>query len=134
MVSTATARTLTSILEGVVERGTGSHAAVPGFRVAGKTGTTRRHTTGKGYTAKTYVASFAGFAPSDDPRAALVVVVYSPQSSIYGGAIAAPTFSRIMTDTLAHLRVPAAGSDVVLLPDRGAPHGARAASTAGGSP
>jgi cell division protein FtsI (penicillin-binding protein 3) len=106
VVSSATARVLTEMLEGVVERGTGTKAAVPGYRMAGKTGTARKVIPGHGYSRSEFVASFVGFAPVTDPRIAGIVVLDTPRGGMYyGGLVAAPVFSRILADALAHLRV-----------------------------
>jgi cell division protein FtsI (penicillin-binding protein 3) len=106
-VSERTARTMTGILEGVVARGTGTRAAVPGYRLAGKTGTAQKVVPGQGYSHSQFVASFAGFGPVDSPRLAGVLVLDSPSGgAYYGGQVAAPAFGRIMADALAYLRVP----------------------------
>ena len=103
------ARDVTEMLERVVRRGgTGTRAAVPGYRVAGKTGTVRKSEAG-GYSEDRYLALFAGFAPASDPRLAVVVVVDEPGGdAYYGGQIAAPIFSRIMA---AGLRLTGAAPD-----------------------
>ncbi len=107
VVSDRTARTLAGILEGVVARGTGTKAAVPGYRLAGKTGTAQKVVPGQGYSHSQFVASFAGFGPVDSPRLAGVLVLDSPSGgAYYGGQVAAPAFGRIMADALAYLRVP----------------------------
>jgi cell division protein FtsI (penicillin-binding protein 3) len=105
----ATARAIASMLETAVEQGTGRRAAVPGYRVAGKSGTAQKPlASGRGYSLDEYVASFAGFAPAGAPRVVLLVVVDSPRGrGYYGGEVAAPVFARIMTEALRHLRVPA---------------------------
>ncbi len=115
VMKTETARTLTDLLEGVVQRGTGRSARVPGYRIAGKTGTSRKLVEGIGYTSDHY-ASFAGFGPVRNPRLALLVVVDSPRSgSIYGGEIAAPAFGRIMSEAFRHLRIPPDQESMVML-------------------
>jgi cell division protein FtsI/penicillin-binding protein 2 len=130
VVSEVTASTVTSMLEGVIERGTGAQAAVPGYRVAGKTGTSRIHVENRGYVGGHW-ATFAGFAPSDTPRLALAVRLESPKSSIYGGSTAAPVFSRVMAEALAYLRVPPRGDRIVLLPRTGGSDVRPASSTGG---
>jgi len=95
------------MMVGVTESGgTGEQAAIPGFRVAGKTGTAQKADplTG-GYSHDKRVASFMGFAPADHPRIAALVVVDEPTSSPYGGVVAAPAFARIAEATLRYLRV-----------------------------
>jgi cell division protein FtsI/penicillin-binding protein 2 len=107
VVSTRTAHTLASILEGVVVRGTGKAAAVPGYRIAGKTGTAQKVAPGGGYSDSDYVASFGGFGSVRSARVAGLVMLDSPEGDAHsGGAVAAPTFGRIMADALAYLRVP----------------------------
>ena len=94
-------RAVTGMLERVVQAGgTGSRAAVPGYRVAGKTGTVRKSEAG-GYSEDRYQAYFAGFAPASDPRLAAVVVVDEPRGEeYYGGQVAAPVFGRVMAAAL----------------------------------
>lgn len=92
-------------LEGVVEDGTGGKAAVPGYRVAGKTGTAKVATAG-GY-GKDYVGTFAGFAPVSNPRFAMVVIINEPHgSAYYGGSVAGPTFAEVMNSALQMYNVP----------------------------
>jgi cell division protein FtsI (penicillin-binding protein 3) len=94
------------MLEAVVEGdGTGTLAKIPGYRVAGKTGTARKPPYDK--PPYKYVASFAGFAPADHPSLAAIVVLDEPRSNVYGGQVAAPVFARIMQYALAVQRVPA---------------------------
>lgn len=106
VVSKSTARQLCGILEKVVSNGTGANAYLEGYRVAGKTGTAQKAGKG-GYIQGKYVASFGGFAPADDPRIAVLVIIDEPQPGPhYGGEIAAPIFQNIMRDTLRYLNVP----------------------------
>ncbi len=106
VISTRTATEMRYILEKVVREGTGKAAAVPGYRVAGKTGTAKKpKVNGKGYSSK-YVASFVGFAPAENPKLAAIVVVDEPKGAIYGGVVAAPAFSQIMEFSLKHLKIP----------------------------
>ncbi len=97
-----TARRLTAILTGVVERGTGRRAAIAGVPVAGKTGTAQKIVEGT-YSHSRFYASFIGFAPADDPRVAAVVVFDEPHPSHYGGTVAAPVFREVVADTLHYL-------------------------------
>lgn len=79
-----------------IGEGTGLNARVPGFPVAGKTGTAQRpYEGGRGYEAGSYVSSFAGFIPANDPKYVIFVMLDKPQKNYYGGAAAAPVFSRI---------------------------------------
>ena len=105
VVSPQTVRQVRSILNAVVSaEGTGSRAEVPGYTIAGKTGTVRK-SSGNGYEKK-YIAIFAGMAPASDPRLVLVVLVNEPsKGAYYGGEVAAPVFSRIMGGTLRLLNI-----------------------------
>ncbi len=117
VLSARTARVLTEILRGVVEEGTAEKARVEGYAIAGKTGTARKHVTGRGYSRTAYYASFGGFAPADAPRISGLVVLDSPRGSMfYGGQTAAPTFARILEQALPYLRVPPDGDRTVPLP------------------
>jgi cell division protein FtsI (penicillin-binding protein 3) len=104
VVSAAAADAVNGMLQKVVAdpAGTGSKAAIRGYAVAGKTGTARKAP----YDSGEYNASFAGFAPADNPRLAAIVVMDSPQGSIYGADAAAPVFQQIMQFALTHERVP----------------------------
>jgi cell division protein FtsI (penicillin-binding protein 3) len=99
-------RELTGMLEAVVTtEGTGVRAAVPGYRVAGKTGTAWKSIAG-GYAQDRYMSVFAGFAPATRPRLAIVVVIDEPSGGIYyGGDVAAPVFSTVMAGALRLLAV-----------------------------
>ena len=106
-VSPATARTLTAIMEGVVTSGTGTKAAIPGFRVAGKTGTAQKVDPRTGtYSSALSIGSFVGFVPADAPRLAIIVVVDEPQGEAWGGVVAAPVFRRVGEQVLTYLGVP----------------------------
>jgi cell division protein FtsI (penicillin-binding protein 3) len=106
VVSAATAEQMSTMLEAVVAGGTGTKAQIPGYRVAGKTGTARKPPYLK--PPYKYVTSFAGFAPANDPHLAAIVVLDEPQKgSISGGQLAAPVFARLMQYALAVERVPA---------------------------
>jgi cell division protein FtsI (penicillin-binding protein 3) len=106
VVSSATARTVTDMLTQVVSGGTGACGAIPGYTVAGKTGTSRKPLNTGGYSKQT-MASFIGFAPAEAPRVATIVVLDSPQGAqIYGGRAAAPVFAEITGSALRTLRVP----------------------------
>ena len=109
VISAQTAKTVSGMLEGVVnEGGTGTSAAVDGYRVAGKTGTAQKvDPATHGYSAKKRTASFVGFVPLEKPRLTILVVVDEPTTSPYGGVVAAPAFSAIAQQTLCYLKVPA---------------------------
>ncbi|MDN5516396.1 penicillin-binding protein 2 [Ectopseudomonas composti] len=97
------AKTLQGMLQQVIEAPRGVfRAQVPGYHVAGKSGTARKTNSGaKGYQTNSYRSLFAGFAPAQDPRIALVVVIDEPgKGAYYGGLISAPVFSRVMAGSL----------------------------------
>jgi len=101
------ARQTASLLEKVVLKGTGRNAFVAGYRVAGKTGTAQVVGKGGGYVSGRYVASFAGFAPVDDPCVSALVMIAEPQGGLYyGSQVAAPVFASVVRDTLHYLQVP----------------------------
>jgi cell division protein FtsI (penicillin-binding protein 3) len=101
VVSVETAATLTSFFEGVVERGTATTAKIPGTRIAGKTGTSRRFVNGK-YAEKEYTASFVGYFPADDPQVVCLVMLDNPNGiSYYGGTTSAPIFREIISRVIA---------------------------------
>jgi cell division protein FtsI (penicillin-binding protein 3) len=116
-ISAKTAHELTGILEGVVATGTGSRAAVPGYRVAGKTGTAQKidPRTGR-YSPILFVGSFAGYVPAEDPRLAMVVVIEEPQTHAWGGVVAAPVFKKIAEQVLPYLGVPPSDATQLVSP------------------
>ncbi len=101
------ARALVKMLEAVVaEGGTAPQAAVPGYRVAGKTGTAKKSVKG-GYADDRYLALFVGMAPATDPRLVMAVLINEPRGKeFYGGKVAAPVFSRVMSGALRILNIP----------------------------
>ncbi|MFT6874284.1 MAG: cell division protein FtsI (penicillin-binding protein 3) [Granulosicoccus sp.] len=100
VIDASIAKEVQVMLESVVTKGTGKRAQVPGYRVAGKTGTSHRSQEG-GYAENRYIAVFAGFAPVSDPRLAVVVVVKDPKAGQhYGGVVAAPVFADVMSQGL----------------------------------
>jgi cell division protein FtsI (penicillin-binding protein 3) len=114
VVRVATARTVRSMLESVVsDEGTAPMAAIPGYRVAGKTGTADRpnpapHPRSKPY--KGYTSSFIGFAPADNPSIVVAVILDNPRNGHYGGVLAGPVFKSVMTYSLEHFRIPPTGA------------------------
>lgn len=101
VISAETAAEMRIMLEAVVERGTGGAAVVPGYRVGGKTGTTKKYLTqAQEYSDDQVVASFIGMAPIDDPKVVVAVVLDSPQDFASGGRGAAPVFSEVMLAAL----------------------------------
>jgi cell division protein FtsI (penicillin-binding protein 3) len=112
VISEATARQVTNLLQGVVTRGTGKAAAVEGYTVAGKTGTAQKFDAALGkYSPEKFIASFVGYLPADQPRATILVSIDEPQVGVaWGGVAAAPLFSVIAQQTMRYLRVPPEGS------------------------
>ncbi len=109
VISSQTAAEVRTMLEGVLAPGgTASEVSVPGYQLAGKTGTASKIDPATGeYSNSAYVASFIGFAPALHPKLLCAVVVDEPQAgSIYGGTVAAPAFGQIMSFALPYLRIP----------------------------
>jgi cell division protein FtsI (penicillin-binding protein 3) len=106
VLSRRTARDVSAMLEGVLAAGgTAPEAQVPGYTLAGKTGTAEKAENGT-YSKTDFVASFIGFAPARNPRLLVSVMVDEPRGDIYGGTVAAPAFERIMEFALPYLRIP----------------------------
>lgn len=107
VLSPGTAKRVTKILEGVVsEKGTGPRAAIDGYTVAGKTGTSQKvDPKTKRYSWKNYVAIFVGFAPLDNPRMVILVMIDEPRGAIYGGTVAGPVFREVGAWTLNNLHI-----------------------------
>ncbi|MGW6457965.1 peptidoglycan D,D-transpeptidase FtsI family protein [Streptomyces sp. NPDC055078] len=118
VVSEETARTLGTMLESVVgdEEGTGTKARIPGYRVAGKTGTANRVDPKLGRY-RGYTASFAGFAPADKPRITVYCAIQNPtKGSYFGGQICGPIYQKVMEFSLKTLKVPPTGQKPARLP------------------
>ncbi len=118
VTSEKTAKTLARMLESVVddEEGTGTKARIPGYRVAGKTGTANRvdPATGKYHG---YTSSFAGFAPADKPRVTVYCAIQNAtEGSYFGGQICGPIYKQVMEFALKTLQVPPTGADPANLP------------------
>ncbi len=94
------------MLQNVVLDGTGTLAQVPGYHVAGKTGTAAKPDSQGGYSDSRYVASFVGYVPASRPRLVVLVAVDEPRGAIWGGVVAAPAFKEIMQQTLQYLSAP----------------------------
>jgi cell division protein FtsI (penicillin-binding protein 3) len=110
VVSAATASTLRTMLEGVVSAdGTAPEATIPGYRVAGKTGTAQRYDPACGCY-RGYTGSFIGMAPADDPQLIVAVTLQGPVNGYYGGTVAAPVFKDVMTYALAKMAIPPTGT------------------------
>jgi cell division protein FtsI (penicillin-binding protein 3) len=116
VISSLTAAEMRQMLQGVVLHGTGRKALLEGYSSAGKTGTAQKVDPATGAYSKTkYVASFAGFAPINDPQIAVVVILDSAVGLHQGGQVSAPVFQRITQQVLEYLHVP---HDVQLPPSR----------------
>jgi cell division protein FtsI (penicillin-binding protein 3) len=107
VIAAGVAGQVRTMLEGVLAPGgTASEVSVPGYTLAGKTGTAEVAEDGN-YSETKYVASFIGFAPAQNPRLLVAVIVDQPQGDIYGGSVAAPAFGKIAGFALPYLGVPA---------------------------
>ena len=93
-------------MEGVVARGTGKKAAVPGFKAAGKTGTAQKLLPNGTYSHDQFIASFVGFVPYDEPKVVIAVSIDEPHPIYYGGEVAAPAFSMLASKILAYWQIP----------------------------
>ena len=116
VVSAETAKTVREMLEGVVsEDGTARSMQIPGYRVAGKTGTANRYdqATG-GYSG--YTSSFMGMAPAEKPAFVMAVSIHDPKTSTYGSVVAGPVFKKVMTYALANNKVPPSTTNPPKLP------------------
>jgi cell division protein FtsI/penicillin-binding protein 2 len=102
------------LLEAVVLEGTGQSAAVPGYRLAGKTGTAQKAVPGHGYRDGLHVSTFVGFGPLPHPEVAVIVVMDEPTHGHFAAEVAAPVWSQLMATALRILRIPAAGREVTL--------------------
>jgi cell division protein FtsI/penicillin-binding protein 2 len=107
VITAKTASAVSKMLEGVLAPGgTAPEATVPGYVLAGKTGTAQKPDGKGGYSDTKFVASFVGFAPARNPRLLVAVMVDEPQGDIYGGSVAAPAFQKIVSFALPYLRIP----------------------------
>lgn len=123
VVGSEAAATTSYVLRTAVSVGSGKRAEVPGYDIAGKTGTAQLVENGR-YSHSKMVTSFAGFAPKDDPKMAALLVLWEPQGAFYGGIIASPVFARLATKALPYLgverkAVAASGRKQVAVPDVG---------------
>ena len=137
-IESATDKTLVNLLEQVVSTGGGGKAKVKGYRIAGKTGTAQKIREEElGYQEGRYIASFCGFAPVENPRLTMLVMIDDPYGTFYGGQIAAPVAGRIFSQIFRYLRIepsdtPAANEDEDTPEDLG--EGDAAGSSAAQSP
>lgn len=107
VISESTSKTVLSMMEQVVSEGTGRNAYIPGYRVAGKTGTSEKLTVDG-----EYIASFVGCAPANDPKIAVLIVIDEPQGEVHGGgAIAAPVAGSVIEQTLKYMNIEPAYTD-----------------------
>jgi cell division protein FtsI/penicillin-binding protein 2 len=113
-ISSQTATRLSHILETAVQSGTGKRAKLVGYRVAGKTGTSQKidPQTG-GYSSSDVIASFAGFAPVDQPCLTMLVVIDEPEVGKWGGKIAAPVFGNVAKRVLPHMGILPGGAQLI---------------------
>ena len=120
-ISPSVAATMNTMLQQVVLDGTGTNAIIPGYSVAGKTGTATMPYPGRDQLLSgDYNASFVGFAPANAPVLSMIVVIERPQTTIYGGAVAAPIFQEVMSYALHHYNIPSNGTMVKPLKGAGA--------------
>jgi cell division protein FtsI (penicillin-binding protein 3) len=106
IVSRTVSERMLGMLKGVVVEGTGREAAIPGYTVAGKTGTAAKIDSDGRYSTSRYVASFIGLVPATKPRLVIMVMVDEPRGNFYGGVVAAPAFREIARFNLQHFEVP----------------------------
>jgi cell division protein FtsI/penicillin-binding protein 2 len=107
VITAKTASSVSKMLEGVLAPGgTAPEASVPGYVLAGKTGTAQKPDGHGGYSDTKFVASFVGFAPARNPRLLVAVMVDEPHGDIYGGSVAAPAFQKIVSFALPYLKIP----------------------------
>lgn len=105
VISAETSDIVRGMLRGVVDGGTGRFAQIPGYTVAGKTGTSQKVDPATGTYGEEYVSSFVGFAPASDPEYVTLIAVDEPQGLIWGERVAAPAFQKVMSFTLGYFNV-----------------------------
>ena len=110
VISEKTSAIVRGMLQGVVDEGSGHYARIPGYTVAGKTGTSQKVDPETGTYGGGYIASFIGFAPASDPKYVALITLDDPQTTYWGEITAAPAFRKLMSFTLGYFNVP---------PDRG---------------
>ncbi|NIM07029.1 MAG: hypothetical protein GTO55_10680 [Armatimonadetes bacterium] len=106
VLSPETAQRMREIFVHAVERGTGEAAAIEGYQVAGKTGTSQKPVPGLGFRSGKYIGSFVGFVPADNPRLALLVIIDEPAHPHFGAVVAAPVFREIARQALLYFEIP----------------------------
>ncbi len=106
VISEETSAIVRGMLQGVVDEGSGHFAQIPGYTVAGKTGTSQIVDPRTGTYGDEYVASFIGFAPASDPEYLVLIAVDDPETTYWGEVVAAPAFQKVMSFTLGYFNVP----------------------------
>lgn len=106
VISRRVSQQMLDMLRGVVVEGTGTRAAIPGYTVAGKTGTAAKIDPNGRYSRSRYVASFVGLVPATSPKLVIMVMVDEPRGDIYGGVVAAPAFAEIARFNLQYFEIP----------------------------
>jgi cell division protein FtsI (penicillin-binding protein 3) len=109
VVSADTARKVTGLLVEAVSKGSSPTAIVPGYKLAGKTGTAQVPE-GNGYSRTKYIASYVGYLPADDPRLLILVKVDNPKDVPWGTTVAAPVFREVASKALAYYGIPPSGN------------------------
>jgi cell division protein FtsI (penicillin-binding protein 3) len=109
VISEETSAIVRGMLQGVVDEGSGHFAQIPGYTVAGKTGTSQKVDPRTGTYGDEYVASFIGFAPASDPEYVALIAVDEPEATYWGEVAAAPAFREVMSFTLGYFNVPPDG-------------------------
>jgi stage V sporulation protein D (sporulation-specific penicillin-binding protein) len=104
VISKTTSDTMLNMMESVVSNGTGKNAYVPGYRVAGKTGTAQKIIDGR-YAPGKYIGSFIAIAPANNPQIAILVIVDEPVGIYYGGSVAAPVAAKVIEETLSYMEI-----------------------------
>jgi cell division protein FtsI/penicillin-binding protein 2 len=106
VISKETSSIVRGMLQSVVDEGSGHLAQIPGYTVAGKTGTAQKVDPETGLYGNEYVTSFIGFAPAGDPKYLALILVDEPQKDLFGEVVAAPTFQDVVSFTLGYFNVP----------------------------
>jgi len=112
-LSESTANSITDMMIQVVRNGTGKKGAVPGFTVAGKTGTAQKiDPVTRTYSEDKFLSSFVGFLPAHNPRLVILVMIDEPVGVVWGGSVAGPVFAEVASRSARILRIPGAGNEI----------------------